>query len=170
MPEKANLQFSRYYDELQRIARQLLDNERNGITQQPSDLLHDAFLRLHGPVESDGQFLRNARTQMEWLLLDHVRRERRRKRGEEGAARNVLFDGEATEVQFKPPDREEIERAIKVVEKQNEHAARVARLKIFEGLAVEKIAEALGVISRTVDRDWKFARAVILRELYGRRE
>lgn len=165
MPEETNFHFSRFYEALRRIARQLLRNERNGITQQPTDLVHDAYRRLHGPFDGDSHFLRNARTQMEWLLLDYARRKQRKKRGGKNASRKALHDGVAAEEPYEPPDREGIERAIAEVDNQSERAGRVIRKKFFEGLTHEEIAKELGITDRTVDRDWKFARAILFKEL-----
>jgi len=43
----------------------------------------------------------------------------------------------------------------------------VVELRLFGGLEVAEIAEAIGVSVITVERDWRFARAWLERELRG---
>jgi DNA-binding transcriptional regulator LsrR (DeoR family) len=45
------------------------------------------------------------------------------------------------------------------LQQQDSNAAEIAKLRIFAGLTVPEVAEALGLGKRTVDRQWAFARA-----------
>jgi RNA polymerase sigma factor (TIGR02999 family) len=165
MPGQTDDYFARLYDSLRGIARRLMRGERNGITQQPTDLVHDAFPKLHGPWDGESHFLRNAHQQMQWLLIDYARRRRRKKRGGSESARTALHDCVGAEQPYEPPDRDGIERAIAEVEKVSPRAAQVVRLKFYEALTHDEIGERLGVTARTIDRDWRLAAALLLREL-----
>jgi len=149
------------YDSLKEIARQRMASERADHTLQPTALVHECFLRLFGESSlrfaGRAQFFHAAAEAMRRILVDHARSRACAKRG--GARRRVpvnLLDLAAE------PAREDVlafDGALTALERQSPPTAEVVRLRFFAGLTVAETAEALGVSTRSVNREWAFARA-----------
>lgn len=154
----ADLHVRRLYDELRSAARLRLSHEHR-TPFDTTELVHEAYLKLFRPGagtwESRAHFFGSAARAMEQILIDAARRRRVRDQilpipGEPGAA--VL-------------DPEAVSRAIEALHAVEPDLAEIARLRIFAGLPVLTIAEALGVSDRTVVRRWTFARTWISQHL-----
>jgi RNA polymerase sigma factor (TIGR02999 family) len=102
-----------------------------------------------------------ART-MRRILVDHARRRRAIKRG--GGKKVTLVEGLAFQEQ-RPLDLVALDDALAALAGIDERQSSVVELRFFGGLGVEEIAEVLDVSTATVKRDWRFARAWLLREL-----
>jgi RNA polymerase sigma factor (TIGR02999 family) len=155
------------YGELRRVAAGYLELEPGGHTLQPTALVHEAFLRLidQREVEWRGRahFLGLAAQAMRRILVDHARAKRRSKRGG-GWARIELEPGVAVDLDG---DLVAVDDALSRLREVSERAARVVELRYFGGLAIEAAGEVLGVSPSTVEREWRFARAWLARELAG---
>ena len=55
--------------------------------------------------------------------------------------------------------------ALEVLEAESPELARIVRLRYFAGLAPDEVADQLGVSESTVFRQWRFARAWLLRRM-----
>ncbi|HLJ46079.1 MAG TPA: sigma-70 family RNA polymerase sigma factor [Bryobacteraceae bacterium] len=155
------------YDELRRIAANHLRAERPGHTLQPTALVHEAYLRLIGQAQVDWQgrehFLGIAAQMMRRVLIDHARGRGRLKRGA-GAPRISLSEADrlATTATV---DFELLDDALNALEALDAHKSRVVELRYFGGLSIAETARVLQVSTATVERDWRFARAFLHREL-----
>jgi len=167
-PDAAGRLFPKVYDELRRLARRHMADERAGHTLQPTALVHEVYLKLIGPEraapwEGRRQFFFAAAEAMRRILVDHARARSGLKRG--GGRRRVplsvldLASGEQSEEILA------LDEAVCRLEKQSPDVAAVVRLRFYAGLSVEETAEALGVSPRTVKREWTYARARLFREL-----
>jgi RNA polymerase sigma factor (TIGR02999 family) len=152
--------FVALYDELKRIAGSLLGEERANHTLQPTALVHEAWLRLidareAGP-EGRGRFLGLAARAMRRILVEHARARQRLKRG--GEWRRVDM---AAEVVDPGAEREilAIDGELEVLAGLSERQARIVEMRYFTGLSLDEVAEALVLSTRTVEREWRFARA-----------
>lgn len=162
--------FASVYAELHGLASAQLRGERASHTLQPTALVNEAFLRLVGtglqppasPAE-ERQFLALAARAMRHVLVDHARKHRAAKRGS-GARRvtlhEAMFAAEPAEV-----DALALHDALDKLATRDARMASVVEMRFFAGLDIEAIAEILGVSDRTVDRDWRIARAWLAREL-----
>jgi RNA polymerase sigma-70 factor (ECF subfamily) len=155
------------YAELRRLAAHYMRGERQGQTIQPTDLVHEAYLRLAGQQRIDWQgrthFLAMAATCMRRILVDRARRKKAEKHGGEGE--KIQLD-EA--VVFSPDRSNEIlalDDALKRLAELSPRQSRTVDLRFFGGLTIEEIAQIEGVSPRTVKQDWKLARAWIHREI-----
>ena len=154
------------YRELRRIAARFLGNERREHTLQPTALVHEAYLRLAGQSqlhwESRAHFLGIAAEMMRRVLVEHARRRLATKR--QGGLVRVTLDDERI---GSCADLEVIELhdALLVLAEKDERLARVVELRYFGGLSVAETADVLGVGTATIERDWRTARAWLLREL-----
>ena len=102
---------------------------------------------------------------MRRILVDYARSKAYQKRG--GGAVKVTFD-EGLPVAVEPPmDLVALDDALKVLATMDERKSRVIELRFFGGLSVEETATVLAVSPETIMRDWKLAKAWLMRELRG---
>ena len=157
------------YDELRRVARRYMAQERTGHTLQPTALVNEVYLRL---VDVRGVTWQNrahffaicART-MRRILIAIARSRHFQKRG--GSAVSVTFN-DALGVLTRPTvDLMALDDALNGLTKLDSRKSHVVELRFFGGLSVEETAEVLKVSSETVMRDWKFAKVWLARELSG---
>ena len=155
------------YDELRARAAALLTRERPDHTLQPTALVHEAFLRLVDQTRVDGQdrvrFFAVASRAMRRVLIDHARKHRAAKRGG-NLARITLDEAVAVSAQS-DVDTLDLEAALTRLTSLNERQGCVVELRFFAGLTVEEVAEVLGVSPKTIELDWRMARAWLHREL-----
>jgi RNA polymerase sigma factor (TIGR02999 family) len=155
------------YDELRAMALGHVAREPGDNSLQPTDLVHEAYLRLADQRQKDWQgrthFMGVAAMAMRRVLVDRGRRRRADKRGghwERIALSDVARPKQAIEV-----DLLDLIDALEKLAALNARHARIVELRYFGGLSVEETAEVLGVSARTVKFDWRLARAWLLREL-----
>ena len=155
-------------DELRRLARYYLRDERIGHTLQPTALVHEAYLKMAGYEnlnwESRSHFIGVAASLMRQVLIDYARRHRAAKRGRD--FEQVSLDEHRD---FLTLERSEellaLDEALQHLEKLNPRQSRVVELRYFGGLSVEETAKVLKVSAITVKRDWATARAWLRAEL-----
>lgn len=155
------------YEELRRIARRYMRNERAGQTLQTTALVHEVYFRLVDAKNVDwqhrAQFFTISAQMMRRILVDRARARGSRKRG--GGAERLDVD----EIAIVSPEREDsmvaLDAALEDFAKIAPRQAKVVELRYFGGLSVEEIAEVMKASTRTIDRDWLFARSWLMREL-----
>ena len=160
--------FEAAYQELQRIARRQLRRLRPGQTLTTTALVHEAFVKLvQSPLDTldKAHFLALAARAMRQILVDYARQRGSLKRG--GDRRPITFDGDSIPVKALAEEMLGIDRALSRLETLDERLARVVEWRYFGGMTEEEMAEALGVTTRTVRREWQKARAFLYRELQG---
>ena len=155
------------HDELRRIARRCLHGERANHSVQATALVNEAFLRLvdvqHVDWQNRAHFLAMSARLMRRVLVDLARSRRAAKRG--GDVVRISFD-EAAVGGFAPDaDVIRLDDALVTLAALDDRKSRVVELRFFGGLTVDEIAATLKVSSKTVLRDWEFARAWLQREL-----
>ena len=155
------------HDELRRLARRHMAHERVGHTLQATALVNEAFVRLIDVRQVKWQdrahFFAMSSRLMRRILVDFARSKGYQKRG--GGAQKVSFD-EALIVTREPgEDLVALDDALDALATFDPRKAQVVEMRFFGGLSVEETAEALHVSVDTVMRDWKLAKAWLLREL-----
>lgn len=154
------------YDELRRIARKCVYGDRRHHSVQAMALVNEAFLRLvdihRVEWQSRAHFLAMCARLMRRILVDLARTRGAEKRG--GDAVHVTFDERLIGAS---PDADVIrlDDALTTLASLDERKSRVVELRYFAGLTVDETAMALGLSSKTVLRDWEFARVWLQREL-----
>ena len=124
---------------------------------QPATLVHEAYLRLarHAPPQLDRtQILALAAHAMRQVLVDRARERNAEKRGGDWA-RVSLTDGIATAA----IDHTEFLALNDAIERLDPRQRQVIECRFFAGLDDAETAAALGITTRTVQRDWTKARA-----------
>lgn len=157
------------YKELREIARYHLLRERPGHTLQSAALVHEAYLRLlvQRPFETENRahFLAVASRLMRQILVDYARSHGAAKRG---ADRRVELDASFVLPQVRTADVIALDDALRDLARLDEQQSRIVELRFFGGLAVEDIAEVLGISASTVKRDWNVAKAWLTRQMKKR--
>jgi RNA polymerase sigma factor (TIGR02999 family) len=155
------------YDELRRLASRYLRRERPGHTLQTTALVHEAYLKLvdrsHASWQNRIQFFAAAAQVMRHVLVDYARNRRALKRG--GEYLRLSLDEAAISANEKDADLLALNEALDGLALMDPQQSRVIELRVFGGLTVAETAEALGISSRTVKREWSTAKAWLHREL-----
>jgi len=148
------------YEELRRLAGRYMRRENQGHTLQTSALVNEAYLRLIDQKKVHWQnrahFFGVAAQLMRRILVDHARSRARAKRG--GGAQMVsLAEQAATPKEI--ADVIALDNALKDLAKIDPRKSQIVEMKFFGGLTNEEVAEVLKVTSRTVEREWRKAKA-----------
>jgi RNA polymerase sigma factor (TIGR02999 family) len=157
------------YEELRRLARHHLRQQRPNHTLQTTALVHEAYLRLAEEdslhVQNRAHFLGIAAQLMRWILVDYERSRRAAKRG--ASAKRVTLDSGVAQGQAFGYDIDvlALNEALDRLAKLDLQQSRIVELRFFGGLTVEDTSEFLGISPATVNRSWSSARAWLLREL-----
>jgi RNA polymerase sigma factor (TIGR02999 family) len=155
------------YAELRRLAGALAGRLPPGQTLQPTALVHEAYLRLVGDQDPgwNGRrhFFGAAARAMRDILVEQARRKGAHKHGG-GAHRVELTEGLAI---IEPPadDLLAVDEAIRELQVEKPHLAEIAMLRYFAGLSTDETAAVLGISASTLAREWRFARAWLVRRL-----
>ena len=153
--------------ELRRIAGRHMAHERVGHSLQATALVNEAYMRLVDVRQMKWQdrahfFAMSARL-MRRILVDFARSRGYQKRG--GGAQKVSFDEGLVVSNERGTDLVALDDALSALAAVDARKSQVIEMRFFGGLSVEETAEALHVSPETVMRDWKLAKAWLLREL-----
>jgi len=154
------------YDQLRRAAQLELARERKDHTLPATALVHEAYLKLVGPRKlpwSDrAHFYAAAAEAMRRILVDHAR-----SRGRVDGRRVPLEEVRdlAGLVESGSERILAVDAALERLASEDPEAAALVKLRFFAGLSVDEAAAATGLSPRTAARLWKYARAVLFREL-----
>ncbi len=159
---------SEVYNELRLIAARHLSRERGNRSIDPTELVHEAWVKLSRPEGNPWRgrehFLALASSLMRRILVDHARRRRRLKRG--GDHHRVTVSSSF----FLPEDRgavdlEALDIALQRLARHDEQDAKAIVMQYFGGMKVEEIAMQLELPPRTMQDRLMHARAWLEREL-----
>lgn len=155
------------YAELRRVARNRLRRERPGQTLQPTALVNEAYVRLVRirsiKWQNRAHFFALCGRLMRQILVDAARARQFAKRG--GGGMRVTVDEALLPSALPAPEVIALDEALTALAQMDARKSQVVEMRFFAGLSVEETAEALGVSTDTVSRDWKFARTWLYQEL-----
>ncbi len=153
------------YGELRALAASYFRG-RGGQTLQPTALVHEAYLRLvrhdAGEIHDRSHFMAVAATAMRQILTDRARRRQALKRGGPERERVTLSQVPSFE---SPIDLVALDDLLAKLEALDARLARLVELRFFAGMTEEETAEAMGLSRRTVQKDWRKAKAWLAAEL-----
>jgi RNA polymerase sigma factor (TIGR02999 family) len=160
------------YEELRALAASFFGSPNPRHTLQPTALVHEAYMKLVNAPNQEWEgrrhFVAVAAKAMRQILANHARDKRASKRG--GGACMVTLDGGSGDGGG-PADRKgglpvvealALEEAMERLEAVDPEQCRIVELRYFAGLSVEETALVLGVSDRTVNREWRMAKAQLL--------
>ena len=161
------------YEQLHRMARAYMRNERPGHTLQPTALVNEAFLRLVDTRDLDWtdrtHFFAVCARVMRRILVDAARSRAAIKRG--GQAERAVHTTAVNVDELPTPAVEmsaqvcALDEALEALARIDPRRAQVIELRFFGGLTVDETAQVLRISAQTVMRDWRLARAWLAREL-----
>lgn len=155
------------YDELHKLATTRMANESPGHTLSATALVHEAYLRLVGvgdaaKWDNRRHFFASAAEAMRRILIENARRKALPKHG--GGRRRIELD-EAHRLLECSDDLLLLDEALERLSGEDPLAVEIVKLRLFGGLSVEEVADALAVPRTTAYRHWAFARAWLRCEL-----
>jgi RNA polymerase sigma factor (TIGR02999 family) len=165
--------FSLAYDQLKTIARTQRQRQREE-TLNTTALVHEAFIKLASNenlgARDRSHFMAIAAMAMRQILIDHARHRLADKRGGGHAAVSFNDIEEALESGYQFSDVHAhallaLDNSLTRLAGQSERQSRVVECRFFGGLSIEETADALGMSSATVKRDWALAQAWLYRDL-----
>lgn len=155
------------YEELRRLARHYLQQERPDHTLQSTALVHEAYVRLLGqdPPEwkSRTHFFGFAARLMRQILVDHARSHKAAKRG--GNSLKLTLEEGLEHGRGKDLDVVALDDALNHLAELSPQQSQIVELRFFSGLTIEDTSEVLGISPATVKRSWTAARAWLFREM-----
>ncbi|MEQ9069654.1 ECF-type sigma factor [Gimesia chilikensis] len=172
-PEAAEQLLPIVYDELRKLAAARLANESPEQTLQATALVHEAYIRLVDVEQaqrwdSRGHFFAAAAEAMRRILVESARRKSRTRHG--GKVQRVELNPDLISPPNLGVDLLALDEALHRLELLDERKARLVKLRYFAGLSMSEAAQALGISLATAERDWRYARVWLLRELSEERE
>ncbi len=162
-PQARDQLLSLYYEEFRRIARRVLNGDNGRMHLQPTDLVHEASIRILKSsgveIRDQNHFLSLAARVMRMTLIDEVRKHKAAKRG----TFMTLWDdvapaGEAFDI-------EDFDDTLEQLAQFEPEGAKVIELRFYAGLTLPEISHVMDISERTVQRRWRTARAWMLKEL-----
>jgi RNA polymerase sigma factor (TIGR02999 family) len=166
-PKAAERLLPLVYSELRKLGRSMMAKTPPGNTLQATALVHEAYMRLVGKDDpgwnSRGHFFAAAAEAMRRILVEQARRKAAAKHG--GGQQRIDADDVELAVDGPTDDILALDEALERLRAHDERKARVVQLRYFAGLTIEETAKVLGISEPTVERDWRFARAMLFDQL-----
>jgi len=154
-------------EELRRLARLHLGRESTGHTLQPTALVNEAYLRLVAwqsvAFQDRAHFFAIAAKMMRRILVNHAISRGRQKRG--GSAIVIPLDDAQPSGAENTADILALNEALDKLAAFDERKSQIVELRFFGGLSEEETAEVLQSSLRTIQREWRLARAWLYRYL-----
>ncbi len=152
------------YDELRALASAYLRGERTDHTLQTTALVHEAWLKLSSrdarKFDNRAHFFRAAALAMRRILLHHAEKRAAQKRG--GGRPGLTFEEGIDSLASPSTNWMEmlaLNEALRRLAEIDAQKAQIVELRYFGGCSIDETAEALGIGTATVEREWRFARA-----------
>lgn len=157
--------FGLVYGELKLLARKQLRGMPSA-TLETTGLVHEAYLKLvrspAHPLHGRAHFFALSAKIMRQIVIDQVRTRLAEKRGGVDAQKVPLED--LADVAGLPYDADSLLRldvALDELERDEPRLATLVEMRFFAGLGIAEIARSQQVSERTLNRDWRRARAII---------
>ncbi|HET6546517.1 MAG TPA: ECF-type sigma factor [Rhodanobacteraceae bacterium] len=157
--------FTEVYPRLKAMAHRELGRGAAGRSLDTTALVHELYVKVCAGRDLEfaetRQFFAYAGRAMRHILVDRARSLARVKAGGD-RHRFTWTESIGDAIAFNPEEALQLDAALDALEADDARAARVVELHYFAGLPRARVAEILGVAQRTVDRDWRYARAFLL--------
>lgn len=164
-PEARSQLLASVYDELREMARRQFRDERTGHTLQATALVHEAYMKLMGPSGAQwkhrAHFFGACANAMRQILVEHARSCKAQKRGR--GVKPEAIDGVDVADSADLSLLLSVNECLEALRAEDPQAAQVVELRFFAGLEMKEIGEIMNTSERTVQREWAFARAQLLK-------
>lgn len=149
------------YDELRQLAGRYLSRESAGHSLQPTELVHEAFMRLAQGAEIDvngrTHFYAIGARAMRRILVDHARSKRRDKRG--GGRKRLSLEEGLTISANSDEDVLAVDELLEELREQDPRLAQIVELRFFGNMTVPEVAVVMGMSTRWVEKQWTLIKA-----------
>lgn len=157
------------YNELRSLGKAMMKRRPSGETLQATALVHEAYAKVVGSTDPGwdgrGHFFAAAAQAMREVLVDQARRRNALKRGGDRKREELMEFHLGADDSF--ADILALDEVLAQLEKEYPAKYKVVLLRFFAGLSMQEIAEQLQVSKSTVERDWRFARAWLYKQMDG---
>lgn len=157
------------YAQLRRLASQFIVRQTPGQTLQPTDLVHETFLRIEGRGSHNwadkSHFYRAAAQAMRHILIDRARKRKAVRHG--GDRVRLELQEDHGRVEESAEDLLTLNEALERLRGVDERMYQIVMLRYFAGLTLDQAADVVGVSVATAKRDWAFAKAWLFNEMTG---
>jgi len=155
------------YDELRQLAGRYLSREAVGHSLQPTELVHEAFMRLSQGAEIDlngrTHFYAIGARAMRRILVDHARSKKRDKRG--GGRKRLSLEEGLTLTTNSDEDILAVEELLEDLREQDARLAEIVELRFYGNMTVPEVAVAMGMSTRWVEKQWTLIKAWVRGQL-----
>jgi len=155
------------YNELRRVAANLMREERSNHTLQPTALVNEAYLRMAASPEMTlqdrGHFFAVASRAMRQALVEHARVKFAKKRG--GRQAQVEMDDAIGSIDMELERVIAVDEALTNLEKLDARQAKMVEMQYFAGNSIEEIVAVSGLPERTVKRELQTGRLYLAEQL-----
>jgi RNA polymerase sigma factor (TIGR02999 family) len=155
------------YDELRQLAGRYLSREAVGHSLQPTELVHEAFVRLSQGAEIDlngrTHFYAIGARAMRRILVDHARSKKRDKRG--GGRKKLSLEEGLTLTTNSDEDVLAVEELMEDLREQDPRLAQIVELRFYGNMTVPEVAVAMGMSTRWVEKQWTLIKAWVRGQL-----
>ncbi len=159
--------FNAVYVELQALARAHRRRWRGNETMNTTALIHEAFLKLGGAApgefENRRHFFATASKAMRQVLVNYAEQQGAGKRG--GDALRITLEEATLASDVSAEELLDLDRLLTRLEANNPRRCRIVECRVFGGMTIDEVADALGISPATVKREWQVASAQLFREL-----
>lgn len=153
--------FNRVYSELRVLARSNRRRWQGNATMNTTALIHEAFIKLAGSAMADfsnrTHFYATASKAMRQILVNYAQRQSAKKRG--GEALRVTLDDSVFATQANADELLQIHQVLSELECEHPRRSRIVECRVFGGMTVDEVADALSISTATVKREWRLATA-----------
>jgi RNA polymerase sigma factor (TIGR02999 family) len=165
--------FERVYNELRRIANNLLSSESKGFGLQATGVVNEVYQSLSRKQEIDWDsrrhFFNVAAKAMRYFIIEEARKNKAQKRG--GDMREIqLEESMVLDQQPDPDDLITLDKILNELETSNPVGVRIVELRFFVGCTIEEAANILDLSTATVKRKWDFAKVQLYNRLAGHKK
>jgi RNA polymerase sigma factor (TIGR02999 family) len=155
------------YGELRALGRALIQRQPPGQTLQATALVHEAFAKLVGRADPGwdgrGHFFGAAANAMREILVDQARKRAAAKRG--GNLKRRDLESDDLPIESPVENILALDEALKKLESQDPEKGQIVTLRFFAGMTMEEIAHELNTSKSSVERQWRYIRAWLYKEL-----
>ena len=166
-PQAAEKLLELVYEELRLLAMSKMAREVPGQTLQPTELVHEAWLRLVGnnppKFANRAHFFSSAAEAMRRILIDRARRKLTVRHG--GGYERVDLEGQDLAATDADQQLLAVHEVLDKLAKKHPLQAEVVKLRYFAGMTNEETAQVLGISVSTIKNYWTFARTWIFHEI-----
>ena len=162
------------YDDLRGLAGYLMRGARDGHTLPPTALVHEAWIKIQSALDAGAElqdrrhFQAVASRAMRQVLVNHARDRLTQKRG--GGAIRVPLDDCVELIEAETGDLSEWSDLLDRFAKEHARPAKIVEMRVFGGLTIEEVADALSLSPATIKIDWRLARAWLQQALPARND